>query len=224
MTDYMAKIIEDSLPIWDECIKTPFVQGLIKGTLTDEQVTKYIVEDTRYLLNYAKCYALLISKCNTLEEIRMFYDILSFVKEGETSVRRAFIAEHGLKDYDVETSIPDKENQIYIDSMMNWCHNGSIVEGTMSILPCMLSYGYIFNKLYKENKDMLINNPYKDILEGYIGEEMELWCKEWANFANALMNEYPNSFEKCKSIFRFSSLRELEFWKMSYNNKLEFKY
>ena len=36
MTDYMTKIIEDSLPIWDECIKTPFVQGLIKGTLTDD--------------------------------------------------------------------------------------------------------------------------------------------------------------------------------------------
>ena len=224
MTDYMTKIIDDSLPIWDECIKTPFVQGLIKGTLTDEQVTKYIVEDTRYLLNYAKCYALLISKCNTLEEIRMFYDILAFVKEGETSVRREFITKHGLNDHDVETSIPDIENQIYIDSMMNWCHNGSLVEGTMSILPCMLSYGYIFNKLYKEKKDMLINNPYKDILEGYIGEEMELWCKEWTNFANALMNEYPNSFEKCKSIFRFSSLRELEFWKMSYNIKLEFKY
>ncbi len=224
MTDYMNKIINDSLPIWDECIKTPFVQGLIKGTLTDEQITKYIVEDTRYLLNYAKCYAFLITKCNTLEEIRMFYDILSFVKEGETSVRRAFIAEHGLKDYDVETSIPDKENQIYIDSMMNWCHNGSIVEGTMAILPCMLSYGYIFNKLYKENPNMLNNNPFKDILAAYIGEEMETWCKDWANFANELMNKYPNSFEKCMIIFRFSSLRELEFWKMSFNNKLEFKF
>ena len=224
MTDYMNKIINDSLPIWDECIKTPFVQGLIKGTLTDEQITKYIVEDTRYLLNYAKCYAFLITKCNTLEEIRMFYVILSFVKEGETSVRRAFIAEHGLKDYDVETSIPDKENQIYIDSMMNWCHNGSIVEGTMAILPCMLSYGYIFNKLYKENPNMLNNNPFKDILAAYIGEEMETWCKDWANFANELMNKYPNSFEKCMTIFRFSSLRELEFWKMSFNNKLEFKF
>ena len=224
MTDYMNDIINDSLPIWDECIKTPFVQGLLKGTLTDEQITKYIVEDTRYLLNYAKCYALLISKCNTLEEIRMYYDILSFVKEGETSVRRAFISKHGLNDNDVETSIPDVENQIYINSMMNWCYNGSLVEGTMAILPCMLSYGYIFNKLYKENPDMLLNNPFKEILEGYIGEEMEVWCKEWSNFANELMNKYPNSFEKCKSIFRFSTLRELEFWKMSYNNKLEFKY
>ena len=223
MTDYMTKIIEDSLPIWDECIKTPFVQGLIKGTLTDEQVTKYIVEDTRYLLNYAKCYALLISKCNTLEEIRMFYDILAFVKEGETSVRREFITKHGLNDHDVETSIPDIENQIYIDSMMNWCHNGSLVEGTMSILPCMLSYGYIFNKLYKENKDMLINNPYRNVLEAYVSDKMADSCKRWAEFANVLMNTYPNSFEKCKEIFRFSSLREKAFWEMSFNNKLEFR-
>lgn len=222
MNNYMDKIIADSKPIWDECIKTPFVQGLINGTLTNEQITKYIVEDTRYLLNYAKCYAFLITKCNTLEEIRMFYDILSFVKEGETSVRREFIRNHGLNDYDVETTIPDMESEIYIDSMMNWCSTGSIVEGTMAILPCMLSYGYIFNKCYKENPKMLDNNPFKEILEGYIGENMETWCTEWAEFANKLMNTYPNSYEKCKSIFRFSSLRELEFWHMSFNNKLEF--
>ena len=70
---------------------------------------------------------------------------------------------------------------------------------------------------------MLDNNPFKDILEGYIGSEMEAWCKEWADFGNVLMNTYPNSFEKCKSIFRFSSLRELGFWHMSFNNKLEFR-
>ena len=222
MNNYIQKIIDDSMPIWNECIKTPFVQGLINGTLTDEQITKYIVEDTRYLLNYAKCYAHLITKCNTLEEIRMYYDILSFVKEGETSVRRNFIKEHGLNDYDVETTIPDMESQIYIDSMMNWCANGNITEGTMSILPCMLSYGYIFNKCYKENPKILENNPFKDILGEYIGDGMIEWCKAWTEFANTLMNTYPNSFEKCKTIFRFSSLRELEFWKMSFNNKLEF--
>lgn len=222
MINYMKDIIEDSLPIWDECIQTPFVKGLINGTLTEQQMTKYIVEDTRYLLNYAKCYAYLITKCNTLEEIRELYNVLSFVNEGETSVRRKYILEHGLSDYDVETSIPDYESQIYIDSMINWCSSGTLIEGLMSILPCMLSYGYIFNKLYKENPNMLDNNPFKDVLAGYIGDEMEAWCNSFSDFANRLMNIYPNSFSKCKSIFRFSSLRELEFWHMSFNNKLEF--
>ncbi len=222
MTNYIDEIIKDSLPIWDKCMNTPFVKGFVNGTLKDSQITKYIVEDTRYLLNYAKCYAYLITKCNTLEEIRMFYDILAFVKENETSVRRKFISNHDLTDEIVESTIPDLENQIYIDSMMNWCANGSLIEGTMSILPCMLSYTYIFNKLYKENPNMLDNNPYKEILEGYIGIEVEEMTKIWSNFANELMNKYPFSFEKCKTIFRFSSLRELEFWHMSYNNKLEF--
>ena len=47
MTNYMDEIIKDSLPIWEECINSKFVQGLINGTLTDEQITKYIVEDTK---------------------------------------------------------------------------------------------------------------------------------------------------------------------------------
>ncbi|MCR5350261.1 MAG: hypothetical protein K6E20_04640 [Acholeplasmatales bacterium] len=223
MTNYMKDIINDSLPIWEECINSKFVQGLVNGTLTEDQIVKYIVEDTRYLLNYAKCYAYLITKCNTLEEIRMFYDILAFVNEGETSVRREFILERGLKEDVVETTIPDMESQIYIDSMMNWCSCGTLVEGTMSILPCMLSYGYIFNECYKRYPNMLKNNPFKHILEGYIGNEMVEGCKVWEEFGNKLMNKYPNSFEKCKEIFRFSSLREKAFWEMSFNNKLDFR-
>lgn len=223
MVNYMKDIVNDSLPIWEECINSKFVQGLVHGTLTDEQMTKYIVEDTRYLLNYAKCYAYLITKCATLEEIRMFYDILSFVKEGETSVRREFILERNLDEYEVETTIPDMENQIYIDSMLNWCSCGNIVEGTMAILPCMLSYGYIFNECQKRYPNMLEGNPYRKIIGAYIGVEFEDWCKEWEEFGNKLMNRYPTSFERCKTIFRFSSLREKAFWEMSYNNKLEFK-
>ena len=222
MNNYIDEIIADSIPIWEECINTKFVQELINGTLSDERMVKYIVEDTRYLFNYAKCFALLISKCNNLEEIRFFYDILAFVNEGETSVRKTFLKNHNIDDNEVQTTIPDIENQIYIDSMLNWCSNGTLIEGTMSVLPCMLSYEYIFNKCYKENPHMLDNNPYYDVLKEYVGEEVTNWCKEWSSFANKLMNKYPNSLEKCKRIFRFSSIREREFWNMSYNNKLEF--
>ena len=223
MTNYMDEIIKDSLPIWNECINSKFVQGLLNGTLTDEQMTKYIVEDTRYLLNYAKCYAHLITKCNTLDEIRMIYDMLSFVREGETSVRRDYISKHNLTDFEVETTIPDVESQIYIDSMMNWCANGSLIEGMMSILPCMLSYEYIFNKSYKENPNILEGNKYRFLLETYIGDFMTECAKSWSDFANNLMNRYQFSFEKCKEIFRFSSIREKAFWEMSFDKKLEFR-
>ena len=222
MTNYIDLIIKDSIPIWDECANTKFVEELVLGTLSYERFQKYIIEDTRYLLNYAKCYAYLITKCNTLEEIRMFYDVLSFVKEGETSIRRKYIKEFGYTDLDVEESFPDVENQIYINSMINWCSTGTLVEGLMSVLPCMLSYEYIFNN-YLKDKIVLENNPYKELLESYIGPYMSDVCKAWSNFANDMLNKYPESIEKCKTIFRFSSIREKEFWLMSYNNKIEFK-
>ena len=221
MVNYMDEIIKDSIPIWDECIQTEFIQSLINNNLDEDKMSKYIIEDTRYLLNYAKCYAYLITKCNTLEEIRVFYDILSFVNEGETSIRREYLIKNGYNELDIETSIPDTETQIYIDHMMSFCANGSLVEGTMAILPCMLSYDYIFNKLYDENPNMLKNNKYKNILEAYIGDSVKEVCKAWASFANELMNKYPCSLEKCKQIFRFSSIREREFWNMSFNNKIE---
>ena len=173
MTNYMDEIIKDSIPIWEECLNSNFVYGLVNGNLTDEQITKYLIEDTRYLLNYAKCFALLISKCNTLEEIRNYYDILGFVKEGEASVRRKFLQEHNLDEELVETTIPDPINQGYIDALLSWCSNGSLIEGTMSLLPCMLSYTYIFNKYYKEHPNMLKGNKFDYILVEYIGKDIE---------------------------------------------------
>ena len=112
MTNYIDIIIKDSIPIWDECANTLFIKELISGKLSYERFQKYIIEDTRYLLNYAKCYAYLITKCNTLEEIGFFYDILAFVKEGETSVRKNYLKNHNIDDNGVQTTIPDIENLI----------------------------------------------------------------------------------------------------------------
>lgn len=217
----LERIVDDSIPIWDECARTPFVKEITSGTIADEKVLKYIVEDTLYLLEYAKCFAYQITKCKTLEEIRYFYDILGFVNESETSVRRAFIKGHGLSDFQVETKTPDAVCKAYTDFMLDCCKDGNLKEGLMSILPCMLSYQYIFQKMYRENP-CIPKTKYAEILAFYICDEYAALAKEWKCFAEKICGELSAQEEKrLTEIFRTSSEHELKFWKMSYEKKLE---
>ena len=45
----MNEIVNDSLPIWQQCLESRFVQGLADGTLDKAAFKGYIVEDTLYL-------------------------------------------------------------------------------------------------------------------------------------------------------------------------------
>ena len=217
----LDRIVNDSIPIWDECARTPFVQEITDGIISDERVLKYIVEDTLYLLEYAKCFAYQITKCKTLEEIRYFYGILGFVNESETSVRRAFISRHGFSDCRVETKTPDAVCKAYTDFMISQCKDGNLKEGLMSILPCMLSYQYIFYKMYQQKPD-IPKTKYAEILAYYICDEYAAVAKEWKDFADKICGKVSSQEEKrLTEIFRASSEHELNFWHMSYEKKLE---
>ena len=217
----LDRIISDSIPIWDECINTPFIQEITDGTIEDEKVLKYIVEDSIYLLEYAKCFAYEIAKCKTLENIRYFYGILGFVNESETSVRREFIKNHGLTDFQVETKAPDTACKEYTDFMISHCKDGTLQEGLMSILPCMLSYQYIFKKVYNI-KPSLLKTKYAGLLEFYCCDEYKDLAEEWKEYASKLCGEVSAEEEKhLTEIFRKSSEFELNFWKMSYDNALK---
>lgn len=217
----LDRIIEDSIPIWDECINTPFVQEITDGTIADEKVLKYIVEDSLYLLEYAKCFAYEIAKCKTLEDIRYFYGILGFVNEDETSIRREFIKNHNLTDFQVETKTPDAVCKEYTDFMLSQCKNEDIKEGLCSILPCMLSYQYIFKNVYNK-KPQLLGTKYARIIAFYCSNEYKDLVKEWKNKANTICGKLSVEEEKhLTDIFRTASEFELKFWKMSYDNALE---
>ena len=53
----MREIVENSLPVWKECLETDFVKQLVNGSLDEEKFKGYIIEDTLYLREYARVFA-----------------------------------------------------------------------------------------------------------------------------------------------------------------------
>ncbi len=146
---FVKTLVDNSMDIWEAYLKHPFIIELQQGTLDIEKFKNYIVQDSIYLKEYARVYALGMYKSKTLKEIQNFYSILSFVNADETSTRLKYLKEWNITQEDIEVAEVKKENKEYIDFMMKIAEECEVPEILMATLPCMFSYCYIGKELIK---------------------------------------------------------------------------
>ena len=211
----MQEALKETQEIWDKCVASPFVQELKTGVLPMEKFKEYMIQDSIYLKHYARIYGQAIYQASTLRDIQMYYSVLSFVNDTESEVRLSYLKQFGMTDDDIEFIMPLPENQNYIDFMVDSAESGNSLEILMAVLPCMLSYSYVFKKIGSE--PMIKDSQYYDFISDYAGAEMETICQQWSDFADEKCQHITDT-EKTKllAIFKKGSLLELDFWKMAY--------
>ncbi len=154
--DLLKVCLEENTPLWDQCLDTPFLQGIAQGTLPEDCFKGYIVDDSLYLQEYSKVFAWGMLHAQDMAEIRAYYSLLSFVNEGEGATRRQYLKKYGLTDENIQHLPLRPENRAYVDRMIEGARDGEgAAECLMASLPCMLSYGYIFRKMVERNPGVL---------------------------------------------------------------------
>ena len=99
---FVAKCVEDSLPIWQQCLETPFLRQLGAGTLDERCFAGYLVDDSLYLREYAKVFAWGMLKAEDMAAIRVYHSLLSYVNESEDATRLKYLERYGLRDEDIQ--------------------------------------------------------------------------------------------------------------------------
>ena len=210
---FIDDMINDSIPLWDRASNLKYVIDLYQGTLTEEALLDYIIEDSIYLFYYAKIFAYAITNCENISEIKFFYSMMGFVNENEVNLRNNILIRNNINPNDIINYKPKEINQKYINHLLHYAKNGNIKEITASLLPCILSYNYIFNKL--KNKHAKIDTKYDELTNEYLDIDYEKGCKQWIDFSNQYYEKISNEEkEKGLKIFHTSSELELEFWEM----------
>ena len=151
-------------------------------------------------------------------EIPDGYSMLNFVNDTESEVRLDYLKQFCMTDNDIELIAPLPENQNYIDFMFEIASHGKNEEILMAVLPCMLSYSYIFRKLAAVPTSR--QSRYWDFIKDYADEQYAESCKEWSAFAEHKCAGLSVANKKyLADIFEKASLLELAFWKMAYRNE-----
>ena len=217
---FMKEVLEENIPIWDQCTVTPFVREMQAGTLSFEKFRQYMIQDSIYLKHYARIFGKAIYHATTLKEIQAYYSILSFVTDTESAVRLNYLKQFEMTDDDIESIQPFPENQRYIDFMLHVAERGNGREILMAVLPCMLSYSYIFRKIAADER--MVSSRYCDFIEDYADDQYYESCMAWCNFADEKCNGRTKKERyELTQIFKEASLLELDFWKMAYRGKIE---
>ena len=174
-----------------------------------------MIQDSIYLKHYARIFGKAIYCATTLKDIQFFYSVLSFVNDAESAVRLNYLARFGMTDEDMESITPLRENQNYIDFLLGVAAQENIYEILMAVLPCMLSYSYIFKKLADSPGSE--NSRYYDFILDYAEAQYAESCKQWCAFADRKCTHLSSKEkENLRYIFKKASLLELDFWKMAY--------
>lgn len=218
MTDlpFVSALVQADLPVWEQCLQTEFLQKMENGTLSEDCFKSYLVEDSLYLREYAKIFAWGMTKATTMAAMRTYYSLLSFVQENEDLTRLRYLEQYGLREADIQSLPLRPESRAYLDCMIDAARNGEgEAECLMACLPCMLSYGWIFQKLLEE-KPSVQDTLYGALVVDYAGKGYEAACRDWAAFAEKVCEGLSDErLARCREIFHACSEHELNFWAMA---------
>ena len=133
-------------------------------------------------------------------------------------MRLNYLRQFGMTDDDIEFIDPLPENRNYIDFLFETAERGNGCEILMAVLPCMLSYSYIFRKLADEPESR--KSKYWDFIQDYADDRYAESCKEWCEFADKKGGSLSEADQKkLGSIFEKAGYLELDFWNMAYRRK-----
>ena len=213
---FARELMEENIPIWQQCLETPFLRQLEDGTLSEDCFKGYIVDDSLYLREYAKVFAWGMTKAQTMDEIRAYYSLLAFVNESEASTRLMYLKRYGLQDSQIQILPLRPQNAAYGDCMIQAARDGEgAAECMMACLPCMVSYAWIFRTITGRTP-AIRETVFWPLVADYVDDRYWAACQEWMDFADQVSRDLsPQRRERCRRIYRDCSLHELHFWEMS---------
>lgn len=197
---------------WESCCHHPFIQGMADGTLDHKKFQYYMIQDHKYLMQYAKVFALGVIKCESEEDMRLYGDLIKATLDTENAVHQAYLKELGITKETIEEAPVSLNNKSYTDYMIAEAFKGGMPELTASVLSCSWSYKFIGD--YLETLPHAFDHP-------FYRRWIEMYTSEGYRKANDLMIDLVDRYceglsakrlEHIKDIVKTCSDYEYQFW------------
>lgn len=208
--------------VWEACYQHPFVQELGAGKLSQDAFLFYLKQDYKYLLEYAKVFALGITKAQDETLMKLLTMVQKAVLD-EMDNHRNYMQRCGISLLDAEAAKPSLFNRAYTANMVNVGLQGGLAELLLTVFPCAWTYYDFAVRLKRDYAAQLQENQYKNWIEAYASPE---FYASFAWFFNAIdglcKDKSAAELERLVDIFSSSLEFEYLFWDMSYKQLMSF--
>lgn len=211
------RLYEAAKPIWDGYLTQPFVAELGNGTLREDRFRFYMVQDYRYLLQYAKVFAMGVVKTEDERLMTRFSYMVHDTLDGEMNIHKAYMSRLGITEEEVATTKSALANQSYTSYMLDEAYKGGPLEILVAVLSCAWSYQMI-GEHHKTIPGALEHPLYGEWVQGYSSKEYCDATQEIIDLVDELGEGIsPEKEEHLKEIFVNCSRYEQGFWDMAYD-------
>jgi thiaminase/transcriptional activator TenA len=124
-------------------IAHPFIAGLTDGSLPRASFAYYVIQDARYLVDYARALAVVGAKAPDEQSVAMFAGHARGAIEVERSLHAGLFAEMGITAEEVRATPAMPTTLAYTSYLLRACHQGSFAEGLAAVLPCYWIYAEV---------------------------------------------------------------------------------
>ena len=217
MGDSVSYRLHDAAaPIWEACLKHPFVTGIGDGTLAVEKFRYFMLQDYLYLFDYARVFAMGVVKARDPRLMRTFAANVDAILGGEMEIHRTYMARLGITEEQVFAVKPALDNLSYTNYMLSVASTGGPAEIVASILACSWSYAEIGQALARIPG--AAEHPfYGEWIQGYASDSYAATNQSLIELMDALAADASGEqLAQLTDIFVNCSRYELGFWDMSW--------
>ena len=214
------RLRQAAAPIWEECLRHPFVTGIGDGTLGVEKFQYFMLQDYLYLFDYAPVLALGVVKARDPKLMRTFAENVNAILGGEMNIHRAYMERLGITEDQVFAVKPALDNTSYTHYMLAVAESGGPMEIVAAILACSWSYAEIGQALAK--RPGAADHPfYGEWVRGYASEDYAATNQVLMALMDELAKDATGAqFDRLEEIFVNCSRYELGFWDMAWEMRV----
>lgn len=217
MTSVSARLHDAAAPVWEACLRHPFVTGIGDGTLDMEKFRYFMLQDYLYLFDYARVFALGVVKARDPELMRVFAANVDAILGGEMKIHRAYMKRLDITEEQVFSIKPALANLSYTNYMLSVAQTGGPMEIVASILACSWSYAEIGQALAAIPG--AAEHPfYGEWIQGYASEEYAATNQALIELMDSLAADAgEEQLAYLTDVFVNCSRYELGFWDMAWD-------
>ena len=203
--------------LWDAYLEHPFVRGIADGSLDEAKFRYYMVQDYLYLIDYAKVFALGVTKSRDTETMRLCASYVHQILDGEMDIHKGYMKRLGIALKDAESAKPALDNLSYTSYMLRVAYDEGPAEIVAAILSCALSYEHIARRMLEQNPAADQHPFYGEWVRGYASDDYHAANEELIALTERLTGSYTEAqLRRLEEIFRVCSRYEMSFWDMAW--------
>ncbi|RKD97601.1 thiaminase II [Halopiger aswanensis] len=214
---FSDRLLEEGEQLWAAQKDHPFVRELAAGTLEEDAFLHWVRQDYRYLLDYARVFAIAGTKARDEETMTHLLGVAHEILDFEMDLHREFAADYGIDLADLEAVEKAPTCVAYTNFLVRTAHEGSLAEIAAAIYPCGQGYLDIAEHMAEIATDG--ENPYQPFIEKYTSDEFREAVDWMRTFVDRCGERYPGEHDAMREAFRTSAKLEHQFWEMAYTQE-----